>query len=326
MRVIITGGTGLIGTTLARDLVADGHEVIALSRKPSEREAPAGVKLEKWDAKTGDSWHKFITADTAIVNLAGAGIADERWSEERKRIIVDSRVNAAEAVIHAIEKSTEKPNVVIQSSAVGYYGPSGDDILTEDSPAGEDFLAEVCVQWEDAIKPVYEQHNIRTVIIRTGVVLSLEGGAFPKQLLPFRLYAGGPIGSGQQWFPWIHIKDEVRAIRFLIDNEDASGVYNLSAPHPVTNQEFTKHLARTMNRPGILPVPAFALQLLFGEMATVLLDGQRAVPQHLEDAGFNFEFAEPEAALRDLLGKPETTGNGHAAEETPHAEHAEAGH
>lgn len=302
MRVIITGGTGLIGTALAHDLAQDDHEVIVLSRNPSDHTAPQGVKFEKWDAKTGDSWYQHITADTAIVNLAGAGIADERWTDERKRIVVDSRVNAAEAVINAIEKAAEKPKVVIQSSAVGYYGPTDDDLLTEESPAGEDFLADVCVQWEAAIKPVSEQHNIRVVTIRTGVVLSLNGGAFPRQILPFRFYVGGQIGNGKQWFPWIHIKDEIRAIRFLIENEDTAGVYNLTAPHPVTNAEFTRHLAKTMNKPGIFPVPGFVLQAIFGEMAVVLLEGQRAIPQRLEEAGFEFEFAEPRPALKDLLG------------------------
>lgn len=302
MRVIITGGTGLLGTALARDLVKDGHEVIALSRKPSERSIPDGVKLEHWDAQTGDGWHKFITADTAIVNLAGAGLADERWTDERKRIVVDSRVNAGEAVIHAIEKATEKPAVVVQASAIGYYGPSGAEMLTEESPPAEDFLAQVCVQWEEVIKPVPEQHGVRTVIMRTGVVLSLDGGAFPRQLTPFKFYVGGPIGAGKQWYSWIHIKDEIRAIRFLIENEDTSGVYNLTAPNPVTNAEFTRHLARGMNRPGIVPVPPFALQLLFGEMSTVILDGQRVLPKRLQEAGFDFQFEHVTTALADLLG------------------------
>lgn len=303
MRVIITGGTGLIGTALGRHLAGAGHEVYALSRNPSEHSAPSGVKLQKWDAQTGDGWSDLITEDTAIVNLAGAGIADKRWSEDRKAQIVDSRVNAGQAVIDAIEKAGVSPKVVVQSSAVGYYGSeTGDDVLSEDAPAGHDYLADVCVKWEESILPLQEK-GIRIATIRTGVVLSMYGGAFPRQLLPFRLFVGGPIASGEQYFPWIHIDDEVAAIAFLIENEEASGVYNLSSPNPLTNMEFTQELGRVMRRPAVFPVPAIAFEVLFGEMSVVLLKGQRAVPTRLEEAGFTFTYADPEAALRNLIHK-----------------------
>lgn len=303
MRVIITGGTGLIGTALAKSLVTDGHEVYVLSRNPQKHQVLNGVNIEGWDAKTGDSWSKLITDDTAIVNLAGAGLADGRWTEERKKEIVESRTNAGQAVVDAIGQATHRPKVVIQASAVGYYGPSDDSLITEAQPAGGDFSAAVCQQWEAAIQPVIDNGDVRVAIIRSGVVLSMEGGAFPRQLLPFKLFVGGPVGSGQQWYSWIHIEDEVRAIRYLIDKDDASGVFNLTAPNPVSNQEFSFTLARILRRPGVVPVPGFVLQLLFGEMASVLLDGQRVVPHKLQEHGFEFQYPEPDHALRNLLGK-----------------------
>jgi len=189
---------------------------------------------------------------------------------------------------------------VVQASAVGYYGPCGNEIVTEEPPPGNDFLADVCVAWEASTAAV-EAHGVRRPILRTGVVLSREGGALPRMLPPFKFGLGGPLGSGGQWFPWIHIRDEVRAIRFLIEHPEAHGPYNLCAPTPVTNAEFTKALGRVLNRPAFMPLPAFVLQLLFGDMATVLLDGQRAVPKHLQDAGFTFAFEQVEQALRDLL-------------------------
>ncbi|MBI5930561.1 MAG: TIGR01777 family protein [Chloroflexi bacterium] len=302
MRVIITGGTGLIGKALAKSLVADGHEVIILSRDPSTAKLDGGVRVEKWNARTGDGWSNHITSDTAIVNLAGAGIGDKRWSEDRKKLILESRTNAGAAVVDAIEKATEKPRVVIQSSAVGYYGTPGDTILTENSPAGEDFLADVCKQWEDSTKAV-EAMGVRRVVIRSGVVLSMDGGAFPRMLLPYKLMVGGPIGNGKHWFPWIHIDDEVKAIRFLIENDAASGVFNIMAPHPLTNTDFNHEVGKTMNKPAVIPVPKLALQLMFGEMAIILIEGQRAVPQRLQELNFGFTYPTAEPALKNLLKK-----------------------
>lgn len=301
MRVIITGGTGLIGSALGSHLASAGHEVYALSRKPSDRNAPSGVKVHKWDAKTGDGWSDLITEDTAIVNLAGAGIADKRWTDERKALIINSREDAGKAVVDAVQKSGIKPKVVIQSSAVGYYGSdTSDAVITEDSPAGHDFLADVCVKWESSVQALVEQ-GVRVATIRTGVVLSMYGGAFPRQLLPFRLFAGGPIGNGKQYFPWIHIEDEIRAIAFLIENESTSGAYNVMSPNPVTNQEFTHTLGRVMKRPAVFVVPAPMLQLIFGELSVVLLKGQNALPTRLQEAGFTFAHPEPAAALDHLL-------------------------
>jgi uncharacterized protein (TIGR01777 family) len=300
MRVIITGGTGLIGRALAQSLVTDGHEVIVLTRNPNRSSGlPTAVKLVGWNGESANGWSQFADSADAIVNLAGEGIADGRWSEERKRSIYLSRVNAGKAVMEAIEAATIKPKVLIQSSAVGYYGASDDRILTESAGPGADFLAQVCFDWEASTAGA-SSLGVRRVVIRTGIVLSNDGGAWPKIVLPFKLFAGGPMGNGKQYWPWIHLEDEVRAIRFLMENPEASGVYNLSAPTPLTSSEFAKVLGGVMGRPAFFPAPAPAIKIALGEMSTVLLDGQRAVPQRLQDVGFTFKYASAESAFRAL--------------------------
>lgn len=317
MRVIITGGTGLIGQPLSKALVADGHEVIILSRAPeSVKNAPAGVKLQKWDGKSAEGWGELADGAGAIINLAGAGIADQRWSQERKREIRQSRIDAGKAVMEAITAASTKPRVLIQSSAVGYYGTqTGDAQVTESFSPGGDFLSKVCFDWEASTAPASKQ-GVRRAVIRTGVVLSNEGGAFPRQVLPFKLFAGGPVGSGKQWYPWIHIDDEVRAIQCLLTNENAEGPFNLSAPNPVTNKEFGKLIGEVLGRPSIMPAPAFAMQIVFGEMAMILLEGQRAVPQRLLEMGFKFKYETALAALQNLLGAS-STNNGASSADKP---------
>jgi uncharacterized protein (TIGR01777 family) len=301
MRIIITGGTGLIGQALTNNLTVDGYEVIVLSRTPEKvSNLPGGAKAERWDGRTETGWGHLADGAKAIVNLAGENVAAGRWTAARKQRIRDSRLDASRAVVQAIKMAEHKPEVVIQSSAVGYYGPRGDTKITEQAPPGNDFLAKVCIDWEASTVSV-ESLGVRRAIIRTGVVLSPEDGALPRMMLPFKFFIGGPIGSGQQWFPWIHLADEVTAIRYLIDNKAATGVFNLSAPNPLTNAEFGQVLGRVLRRPAIMPTPGFVLRLAFGEMSTVLLDGQRAVPQRLQELGFTFRFPEAEAALRDLL-------------------------
>jgi uncharacterized protein (TIGR01777 family) len=303
MRVIITGGAGLIGQALTNNLTADGHEVIVLSRTPKKvTNLPGGAKAELWDGRTTTGWGRLADGARAIVNLAGENIAAGRWTAARKQRIRDSRLDAGRAVVQAVKMAEPKPEVVIQSSAVGYYGPRGDtEIITEQAPPGNDFLAKVSIDWEASTASV-ESLGVRRAIIRTGVVLSPEDGALPRMMLPFKFFVGGPIGSGQQWFPWIHLADEVAAIRYLIDHKAATGVFNLSAPNPLTNAEFGRVLGRVLNRPAIIPTPGFVLRLAFGEMSTVLLGGQWAIPQRLQELGFTFQFLEVEAALRDLLG------------------------
>lgn len=301
MRVIITGGTGLIGRALVENLASDGHEVVVLSRAPERTTGlPAGVRAERWDARTADGWVHLADGADAIVNLAGENLSAGRWTDEQKRRIRDSRLLAGQAVVQAVEQASRKPGVVIQASGIGYYGPRGDKEITEDAAPGRDWLAQVAVQWEDSTAAV-EAMGVRRAVARTGVVLSTQGGALPRMMLPFRLFVGGPLGGGKQWFPWIHLQDEAAAIRFLIDTDAAAGPFNLAAPHPLTNAQFSRVLGQVMGRPAIIPAPAFALRVLFGEMATLLLDGQRGVPKRLLELGFQFRFTQAEAALRDLL-------------------------
>jgi uncharacterized protein len=307
MRVIITGGTGLIGTALAKSLIADGHQVMALSRNPDTRDGlPSEVQVVGWDARTAEGWGDLADGADAIVNLAGANLAGvgflpSRWTAERKRVIRDSRVNSGLAVVEAVEQAQVKPGVLIQASGVGYYGHRGDQVVTEDTGPGDDYLARLSAEeWEPSTEPV-EGLGVRRVIIRSGAVFSAEEGALPRMALPFRLFVGGRLGSGDQWHSWIHLQDQVRAIRFLIDHEEASGPFNLTAPNPQPNAEFAKVLGRVLNRPAWIPVPGFIMRLAFGEVSDVLLTGQRAIPQRLLDMGFEFRFSDPEAALRDLL-------------------------
>ena len=304
MRVLITGGTGAIGRRLISHLFAHGHTVSVLSRQPFRPPTlRANIEFFQWDGKTTDGWGHHIEGVDAVVNLAGAGIADKRWSDERKQLLLDSRVNAGKALVEAISAAENKPKVFVQASAVGYYGPQKDDEITEVSKAGTDFLANICKQWEVSTEAV-EQMGVRRVVIRTGVVLDGLGGAFPKMTKPFHYFVGGPIGSGKQWFSWIHYEDEVAAIRFLLENESAKGVFNLTAPNPHTNKQFSKIIGKTMHRPSFMPAPSFVFKIMFGEMSTVLLDGQRVLPERLLEAGFKFKFAEAESALQNLLVKP----------------------
>ena len=301
MRVIITGGTGLIGRALVENLASGGHEVVVLSRAPERTTGlPAGVRAERWDARTADGWVHLADGADAIVNLAGENLSAGRWTDEQKRRIQDSRLLAGQAVVQAVEQASRKPGVVIQASGIGYYGPCGDKEITEDAAPGRDWLAQVAVQWEDSSAAV-EAMGVRRAVARTGVVLSTQGGALPRMMLPFQLFVGGPLGGGKQWFPWIHLQDEAAAIRFLIDTNAAAGPFNLAAPHPLTNAQFSRVLGQVMGRPAIIPAPAFVLRALFGEMATLLLDGQRGVPKRLLELGFQFRFTQAEAALRDLL-------------------------
>lgn len=309
MRVIVLGGTGLIGRPLAANLAEDGHEVFVLSRRPGEVEGlPPTVRVEGWDGRTSQGWGRLVDGADAVVNLAGETIAGESlqgillkpWGPDRKRRILDSRLHAGKAVTEAIEAAQRKPAVLIQASAVGYYGPLEDEQKTEETPAGVDFLARTCVAWE-ASSQVVEGMGVRRAIIRSGLVLSGKGGILPVMALPFRLLAGGRLGTGRQWVPWIHLADEVRAIRFLLDTPGAVGPFNLVAPRPVTNAELSRALGKVLGRPSFLPIPAFALRLVLGEKATLVLDGQRLIPKRLTDLGFQFRFADAEPALKDLL-------------------------
>ncbi len=308
MRVLIGGGSGMIGRALANSLATDDHEVVVLSRSPALVQGLVPkVQVEGWDARSAAGWGPLVNGADAVINLAGANIAGEgflptRWSEARKQLIRDSRVKAGSAFSEAIEQAQRRPAVFLQASAVGYYGTHRADVdVTEESPAGGDWLAQVCQEWEDSTR-VVEEYGLRRVILRTGIVLSFEGGALQRMALPFRLYAGGPLGSGRQPFPWIHPTDVTGAIRFLLRNSGAAGAFNLSAPVPLTNAQFCHELGRVLQRPSLLPVPGYLFRALFGEVASVVLEGQWALPQRLLDFGYEFRFREAGAALADLAG------------------------
>lgn len=298
-RIIITGGTGFIGAPLARQLAA-AYEVIVLSRNPAAvGSLGSGVQVAAWDGRTAQGWGRLADGAFAIINLAGENLSAGRWTAARKRAIVESRQHAGQAVLAAIEQAAVKPAVLVQSSAVGYYGPRGDEKITESEKPGSSFDAATCVTWEKITEPV-EALGVRRVIIRTGVVIEKHGGALARMALPFQLFIGGPVGSGRQYFPWIHLADEINAIQFLLENPQARGVFNLSAPNPVTMKEFAAALGKALGRPSFMPVPAFALQLLFGEMASILLNGQRAIPTRLQQAGFTFHYPTVDAALAHI--------------------------
>lgn len=306
MHIIITGGSGLIGTALTKTLTAKKHKVSILSRNPGWVVGlPAGATAVQWDGRTAAGWGDLVNSADAIVNLAGESIAGEsplsmRWTAERKERILHSRLNAGKAIVEAVTAASQKPQVLIQASAVGFYGPRADEQVTEEASAGSDFLANVCKQWEASTKAV-EGHNVRRAIIRIGVVLSPKGGALPLQVLPFKFFAGGPLGSGRQYYPWIHLKDVIGGIAYLIENANASGVYNLCSPEPVTNKQLAGAIGKALSRPAFVTAPAFAFKLAFGEASTILLDGQRVIPKRLLDAGYEFQFSDIQAALSDLL-------------------------
>ncbi len=295
MRIVVAGGSGFLGGALVRAWRDDGHEVKVLTRHP------ASVDDVPWSPQpSGGDWRSTLEGAGAVVNLAGEGIADERWTEARKAAILSSRVAATRALAHAILECEKPPRIFISASAVGYYGPHADEPLTEESAPGSDFLARVCQSWErktDAAAGI-----ARIVFLRTGVVLARDGGALPKMALPFRFFAGGRLGSGRQYVSWIHRADWVEMVRWAL-RTDVSGPLNLTAPAPVTNGEFTRALGAAMHRPTLLPVPAIALQVMLGkEFAdALLLGGQRVRPARAERLGFQFRFATIESALQDIF-------------------------
>jgi uncharacterized protein len=302
MKVIISGGSGLVGSALARDLAEDGHEVFILSRSPEQNRGRygEGIQVVGWDGLSSKGWGYLVEEADAIVNLTGENLASGRWTEARKRKIIQSRVEPGQAIVEAVRQAKIKPKLLIQSSAIGYYGARGDETITEEAGPGDEFQTQVCITWEDSTAAV-EELGVRRVITRSGIILDALEGALPRMILPFMFYVGGPIGSGKQWISYISLFDEVKAIRFLLENEAASGVYNLTTPNPLRNKDFEKAIGQAVNRPSIIPVPAFAMKLLFGEMSIVLLTGQRVLPERLLAAGFKFDHPDAKSALRAVL-------------------------
>lgn len=295
MSILIAGGSGFLGRNLRRRLESHGYVVHLLSRRASGD--PSTLTWSP-DGTPGDLPAKLAGVHT-VINLAGEGIADKRWTTARKEAIRRSRVLATRTLASAIASCNTPPRVFISSSAVGYYGAHGDEPVTESAPPGTDFLSRVCVEWEQEARAAVS-NTTRVVVMRTGLPLGPDGGALEKLLLPFKLGVGGPLGTGRQYMPWIHVDDWCAMVQWLIEHEHAVGAFNATAPEPVTNRVFGQTLARVLHRPAIIPTPAFVLQLALGELATALLTGQRAIPAHAEQLGFRFAHRSLEPALRSL--------------------------
>ncbi len=294
--ILITGGTGFIGRHLCAEMLAEGWRVEVLTR-----DAAAARKMLPDAAHAIESVSES-NAPEVIVNLAGENLASGRWTAARKREMRDSRVRVTEQINEYIAGADARPRVLISGSAVGYYGARGSDTVTESQPPGDEFQSDLCAAWEAEARRA-EDYGVRVCRIRTGVVLGPDGGALASMITPFKLGLGGQFGSGRQYMPWVHIRDEIRAIRFLMENEQCEGAYNCTAPEPATNREFSETLAQVLKRPSFFWVPGTALKLGMGEMARLLLTGQRALPQRLIDAGFEFKHGQLEPALRNLLAK-----------------------
>ena len=299
MKLVISGATGFIGSELVSRLTGQNHTLTLLSRKPSAHPRAANIQWMVWDSGLPGSWQTALDGADGVINLAGEPIAAKRWSAARKQALRSSRIDTTRALVSAIAKANQKPRFLINASAVGFYGPHGDETLTEESPPGHDFLAQLCVAWEAEANKAKE-HGLRVALVRTGIVLGKGKGALAKMVPPFKFFVGGRLGSGKQWFPWIHLDDEVGLIKFLIDNEKADGPFNATAPNPVTTDEFCKALGKVLNRPSWAPVPASLLSLMLGEMAEMLLTGQRALPAAALKLGYQFKYQNVFDALASL--------------------------
>jgi len=301
--VIISGATGFIGQSLALNLAESGHEVIALTRDPQKAAAGFGSRTRpvRWDGRSSDGWLELASGALALINLAGENIGAGRWTDRKKQEILRSRIEAGRAFMDAIGKSRVRPKTLIQASAIGFYGARNDEELDESSSTGRGFLAGMVREWEESTAAA-SSFGVRRVVIRSGLVLDGDGGVLPRFLRQFKLLVGGPLGSGKQWMSWIHRRDEVAAIRFLLEREDLAGVFNLTAPGPLTMKGFARTLGGVIRRPAWLPVPAFLLRLLFGQMAEeTILSGQRVLPQALLKAGFRFSYPDLEGSLLEIL-------------------------
>ncbi len=296
MRILITGATGLLGQALTTSLLENGHEVLKASRKD-----PIDESHVKWSIDSGFADPEKLEGLDVVVHLAGENVSGLRWTDEKKKAIRDSRILGTRNVVDAISNLKNKPKTFIASSAIGFYGERGDEEMTETSPAGDNFLAGVCKEWEIESRRA-EDAGIRTVLLRTGIVLSKEGGALSTMLLPFKMGVGGVVGSGKQWMSWISLDDEVAIINYCIENENIRGAVNAVAPNPVTNAEFTKTLGEVLYRPTFLPLPEFAVSMIFGEMGdALLLASTKVLPKRLEDAGFEFKYPNLKEAIENAV-------------------------
>ena len=295
MKVLIAGGTGLLGTALTKSLSADNHETFILTRR-----IPKHANQFQWDGTTTTGWGHLINEVDAVVNLTGFGVEHWPWTKRQKQKFIDSRVIPGRALVSAVQNAARRPRVFLQVSGINRYGLRGAGIADESTPPAGDFLAQITVKWEDVTKPL-EELGVRRVITRNAVVLARRGGLFPLMALPVRLFFGGKFGDGKQATPWIHLADHTNAMRFLLDNENARGPYNLISPQPASNAEFMHMIAKILHRPYWFHIPAFLLRIPLGEMSVLLTEGRYAQPKRLIESGFQFRFGNLEDAMEDLL-------------------------
>ena len=300
MKILITGGTGFVGTQLTSRLIQDNHEVTILSRSAKRSgEIPRGISYLQGDPTQKGSWQEAIKNHDAAINLAGASIF-AKWTEEHKKAIRESRVSTTRNIVEGIPSRPQKPFTFFSTSAVGYYGFCGDEELTEESPNGDDFLARIASEWEgEALKA--EEKDARVVITRFGIVMGEKGGALGQMIPLFKKFIGGPIGSGRQWFSWVHIKDLAEAFSFLLKHPEISGPVNVCSPNPVRNKDLGKALGKALHRPSFMPAPGFMIKLVLGEFGSVILEGQRVIPKRLLDSGFAFQYPEIDKALQEIV-------------------------
>ena len=304
MRIVVTGGTGFIGRPLCLSLCAEGHTVTLLTRRPAEAQRLFGpaVTAVEWNGREPRSWEQSLEGADAVINLAGAPIADARWSPARKRLLTDSRVLSTRLLVEALSRRSLRPRTFISASGIGYYGASDDRVLDEGAARGQGFLADLCLEWEAAALAA-ASFGTRVVIVRTGMVLEQDGGALPKMVLPFRLFAGGPIMPGTQWVSWIHRRDHIGLIQWALATSSVSGPVNAVAPGAVTMKTFCDALGQVLHRPSWLPVPEFALKVALGELGTLMTTGQRVSPAKALAGGYTFQYPTLEPALRAILTK-----------------------
>lgn len=299
MKIVVAGGTGFIGSALCARLLDLGHSLTLLTRRTSLPPDSLHKRWLSWEVGSQGPWEESVDGADGVINLAGEPIAARRWTEKQKEAIRSSRIDTTRSLVKAIAKAKEKPKFLLNSSAIGYYGPHGNETLTEESGPGNDFLARVCVDWEEEAKKA-EPYGLRVIRLRTGIVLGKGGGALAKMVPPFKLFLGGPLGTGEQLMSWIQLEDEIGLIQFLLENPSAHGAINATATQPVTMKEFCKTLGDVLNRPSWAPVPSFALLLLLGEMADMLLTGQRVLPAQAQRLGYVFKYPTLLEALQGL--------------------------